>query len=346
MNLSHLDNKTRDIASTIYQYAAIVGLPPFIFGLLINLFLLYIFLFDSFFQKTTYKLIRVSVISDIISTITSIIGYAQIVSHNVNFNEGEAICRVALYLMMSSYGISMMNLCLIGFDRYLAVVKPFSSLNRRYKNRILITAEILIWLISLSITIPILSLVTVHHNDTMLCDTKQLNLMTKIFLLTLAVILYIIPSLAISFTYGKIIAFQRSYKRPGEILNYRSEQEGAKKKRFIRMLISITASYILLSWPFFAAIIGIAITSQSIMMIRRKSIVYFLLLLFSITATTSISILNPLIYLKFDVNIRKRSWVMLTKMQIFQCKSSYSISKVESLQSKENLSLCNFIRRN
>lgn len=305
----------QDISVKIYQYAAIVGIPIFTLGLLINIFIFFLFLYDKYFRKTSYMLMCVSVISDMISGLSSLVVYTQIVGRSLDYDGGTFMCRMTLFFMFGSFGVSMMNLGLIGIDRYFIIVKPLSLFYRHHKRYILIIGEVAIWLISGATNIPILSYVAVHQNDTLLCDIPNVTISISVYLCAQAAILLIIPTIVLLAVYGRIIAYQSKYRRPGEIDKRQRIEEQIKKKRFIRMLIWISISYVVISWPFFASSIGMAITGQSIMMIRQKSIVHFLLLFFSIAMTTSIAVLNPFIYLKFDSNVRKRACLLLQRFQ-------------------------------
>ncbi|RDD41373.1 Neuropeptide CCHamide-1 receptor [Trichoplax sp. H2] len=323
MNQTATNIEKFNFFDTIYKYAGVVVVLIFVFGALLNLFILYIFLSDRGFQKTTYKLFLVSVISDIMSTATSMIGYSQIIDQRTDYYGGKMVCSIGLYFLYSSYGISALNLCIIGLDRYFAIVKPFSSFYRSHKKSVIILGESLVWLVSMTLNLPFLMIITAHHNDTMLCDFQDLNTTTRAYLVLFSVVFYVIPTISIAIIYSKIIAFQQSYVRPGEFLGYQRRIERTMRRRFIRMLCKITSCYILLAWPNFATLIGIAITGHTIIMIRQESTIAFFFLFFSITTTTSISILNPIIYLKYDIYVRIRAINILKQILNCRCKKHH-----------------------
>ncbi|RDD41371.1 Pyroglutamylated RFamide peptide receptor [Trichoplax sp. H2] len=311
---NHSIDSTRHISTQIYRLAAIAGIPIFIFGLFINVAIFYLLSYERYFRSTTYKLIRISFVSDIISTITSLAGYILIVDRNLNYRGGTIMCQLVLYFLFASFTVSMMNLCLVGIDRYFNIVKPLSLFYRIYKKHILVLSEIIIWLIAIAVNIPVFIFVGVNRNDTLLCDIPNITPSVSLYIIVKTFIIFIIPTFVILIIYGKIISFQKSYIRPGKVLHDRAIQGQLKKKRFINMLIWISVSYIALGWPYFANIIGMAITRQSTFMIRQKSIVNFLLSFFTVIITTSIVILNPLLYLKFDLKVRKRFFTLFRRM--------------------------------
>ncbi|RDD36082.1 hypothetical protein TrispH2_012228, partial [Trichoplax sp. H2] len=176
--------------------------------------------------------------------------------------------------------------------------------------------EITIWVLAVCIHIPLFQYVSVHEEDPLLCDFPDITASVSVYLICHAFILFIIPAISLATIYGKIIAHQKSYQQPGRHLQRNWIEQQARKKRIIKVLISISATYIALSWPFFAATVRIAISGQSLMQLRQQSIFLFLLAFFSMAVTVSVVVLNPLIYLKFDQNIRKRALIILKRMEL------------------------------
>ena len=68
----------------------------------------------------------------------------------------------------------------------------------------------------------------------------------------------------------------------------------------------------MISWPFFATCVGIAITRRSLRQIRQLGLVYYLLAFFSFSTTADISVVNPFIYYKFDNAIRSKAKMHLS----------------------------------
>lgn len=304
-------NQTLEISFIIYSTASIAALILSTFGLTVNLFLLYVLFTDRRFHKTTYYLIFVSIISDTISTFATISGYIQIIRYELDFEGGTLMCRAVMFTMFTSYGISMMTLCLIGIDRYFIIVRPLHTFYRIYKNRILVICEALIWTVSFCSSAPLLKFMGVHKIDPLLCEFIIITTPISVYIIIFVPIQFIIPSLTIGLIYWRIILHQKNYTQPGESIPNRTAQLNFRKRRFIKMLISISLSYILATWPFFATIFGFAITQKSVLQVRSENLMIFLFIFFSLSATTSITILNPFLYLKFDVNIRKRSLLVL-----------------------------------
>ena len=305
MNASSNTNNTIDYhAINAYAYAA--AIPISMIGLLTNILIFYIIVKHKIFRKTTYYLLRISVVSDIISNSTTSFAYMIVSVANPSYPDGIALCRVLVFVILSSYGASMMTLCVIGIDRYFAIVRPLSSFYRQHKysfiGGLLATGGVL----TLSITIPALFFPSVYPDDTKFCDFISVTPLVSFYFTMSTFNLYIIPAITLMISYGKIIFYMRSYVRPGQGVTA-ADEENEKKKKFIRMLTFIAGSYLLISWPFFATSLGMAITGKSLRQIRQFGVVYYLLAFFSFSTTTAISIINPFLYLNFDHAIRKKA---------------------------------------
>lgn len=125
---------------------------------------------------------------------------------------------------------------------------------------------------------------------------------------------YLVPCTIIIIAYTKIIKHQRNHIRPGITADIQQADE-TRKKKSIRRLISITLCYILCILPFFATVLGMAITRKSAIQIRNENFTTFLFLYLSMTLSIGIVIVNPIIYLYFDINIRYKSLEMLQKLK-------------------------------
>ena len=306
MNATLANTANADLSFKTLSYASLVGIPICVIGLVANSFILYLFITDGDFNKSTYHFLRVSVVSDIICAVAAFSGYLHTASHRLGYDGGTLMCRIIIYFALTSYCVSMMNLCLIGLDRYYNI-KGLPSVYRCNKKCVFIVGEVFILLIAASVTSPTLIYVQVHHNATLLCDFPDMTPSVSMYLIAFTMIGYVIPAILIIVIYWKIIFLQRNYIQPIDRLSSFREENRLSKKRYVKMLLSISLSYILLTWPSFATFLGLAITGQSLMDIRSKSIVLFLLSFLSSGATISIVVLNPFIYLKFDKLIRYKA---------------------------------------
>lgn len=291
----------------INKYAYAAAIPFSIIGFIANILLLYIIRSDRYFDKMTYHLIQISVISDLISLFCAITGFSLVAGVHIEYDIGSVLCKLLLFVIYISYGISITTLCLISIDRYLAIVKPLSVVSRKYKKKLIHLGLYVGCMITLSISLPILIVANVYSNSSKFCDVPNITESTTTYLILQTIFLYILPALILLITYGKIVKFQSAYVQPGQRKN-QVLQNGRHlmKKKFIRTLIIITLTYLLTAWPFFATCLGMAITAKSLLQIRTLGLEYYILAFFSFTSTIGISIINPFIYFKFDSNIKNK----------------------------------------
>ena len=310
-NSSNLNNSINFKVIDGYAYTAAVFFS--FIGLSANIFLLYILIKHKIFEKTTYYLLRISVISDIICNLTTITGYIMVIAANLSYSDGQTLCRCLMFIILSSYGISIMTLCVIGIDRYFVIAKPLSSFYRRRKQQIISGQLVLVTIIVFASTLPELFFASSYPDDTKFCDLINITPTVSYYLIMITITLYIIPAITLTISYSKIIFYLRNYVRPGEsIINPNSENH--KKKKFINTLISIATAYLLISWPFFATCLGMAITRRPLRQVRQLGVVYYMLTFFSFSTTTAISILNPYLYFKFDSAIRSKAKMHLSSI--------------------------------
>lgn len=303
------------IVSNLYFYGAVVGVLLFFMGLISNSFLIYVFMTDRCFKKTTYHLILLSCISDIISILAMLYTNFQVALRpSLAYTTSLITCKILMFIVSTSYGVSIFNLCLIAIDRYFAIVKPLSVYYRIYKKRLILASEMTLWIASASLNAPIIEYITVYREDPFLCDISSVTTSISVYFITIVLFLYIGPMVVIASTYGAIIMHQKNYVRPGETSNHQRHQIEIQKSKFINMLIVITLHYILSTWPLFATFMGIAITRKSFIQIRHHNLTEFVFAFLSMVVTSGIAVVNPIIHFHFDYNIRKSSLFIIRKM--------------------------------
>ncbi|RDD37842.1 Galanin receptor type 2 [Trichoplax sp. H2] len=308
----------------------IVIIPTTTLGLVLNLFLTIVISADKYFHKRTYHLIRISFISDIISNLIYTVNFGITTDFNINYQFARLLCQITFYFTTSLYGISMLTLCLIAIDRYLVITKPNTRLNNTIQQHFILIGQIIIWTISLLTPIPIFDIVGIYQNQTDACDFPIITSKTSIYLCSITIMLYILPTIVIVFMYGKVILYTKKYIRP---VNFNHEQEidHIARRKFVKMLITITSFNVFLSWPFFATLVGIAITRTPIQYLRKVNQTHYALASASFSVTIAITIANPILYLKFDKHIRRASLLLL---KLLVSRNRHSHSRIVILRAK------------
>ncbi|RDD42320.1 Neuropeptide Y receptor type 2 [Trichoplax sp. H2] len=302
--------------TTIGAYAYLSVVPFCSIGLLANLMILYILTSDKYFAKATYCLIRMTVLCDFICNISSIIGYILMTRSKMNYDIGATFCRLLAFIIVSTYGVSMMNLCMISIDRYFAIVKPLSSFYRSYKKKLMRIGQLIAWIVVLAMSSPLIVIVDVYPDETSFCDLPQITTYISAYIYASSIILYCLPTVMLVAVYFRIMQHQRSYVQPGQISNFQIERNRFKRKKLMKMLIIITSTYTITTWPYLSTGFGIATTQKSLRQIRGINFIYYTFVLISFMATIAISVINPLIYFKYDHNIRNRFTTILVRWRM------------------------------
>ncbi|EDV29912.1 uncharacterized protein TRIADDRAFT_52809 [Trichoplax adhaerens] len=304
MNTFNLTNLFPPNIRQIYRYVVGIFIPTHATGLILNILLLKLLSTNKIFQKTTYRLIRMSVISDTISASTALIMFIMITFGNLDFVAGSNLCRIGLTILLTSYAVSMMNLALIAVDRYFVIIRPFSPFYRNHKRRFLITTEILIWLVSISAASPMSLYMSSYPDFPTTCDFPVMGVNESVYLLHWSFISYAIPTATIAMSYAKVAIYQKNYVRPGIRTSEQLHEDFTKRRKFIKVLIYITSCYILLSLPYFVCSIIASIIQKSVVYLSPDNVNLFIAGYFISGLVLSIHFLNPLIYVTFDKQIR------------------------------------------
>lgn len=293
-------------------------------GVVANTVLLYLFIFDPFFRKMIYYLMSICCFTDLITNITTVVSYSVFQMTNISLKDATTLCLIFMSIILSSYGISIMNLCLMAIYRYISIVKPFSNFNLQHKKRFVIASEIFIWLVCLSGIMPDNSYIEARMSHKAMCDYTAITPAVSTYLFIYVFIYFILPSAIITIFYWRIIVHQRNHIRPGRP-SVHDGQILHRKDRSVKSLILISASFVLTTWPTFALLFGIAITRNTYIDILFEDETYFWLSMFAISTTPLVAVINPFLYLKFDSNIRCRF-----KNRFFKRSHFFTLIKVTS----------------
>ncbi|RDD39725.1 Neuropeptide Y receptor type 2 [Trichoplax sp. H2] len=314
MNISgNISNQEKKYYSVISVYASAASIPVLFIGFIVNVFVLYVIVNDNFFYKTPYYLIRISLVSNIIATLIGTTSFSIAAMAHIDYTLGSYMCRIFFYIIQSSYTLSIFTLCIISIDRYFVIIKPFLRFYSKHRRNLLISMVTFALILSIIFNIPTIFYVDVYPDETVVCDMIHINSFTIASLIVNIIIIYFIPTGILLFMYGTIFKHQYNYVRPGNISIHTRINLHMKKKKFNQVLIATAASYLLITWPYFATGIAIAITKKSLRQMGDENMVYYVLAFVSYSTTVGISVINPFLYLKFDYNIKKKSRYYLQK---------------------------------
>ena len=270
-------------------------------GVIANSVLLYLFLTIPRFHRTTYYLMFISCLTDLIANVVNIVSYVILLKRFLNT---AFLCKILGFLIYISYGVSIMNLSLIAIYRYLSVVRPFAKVYTTYKKQFIIISEIIIWIVCIMTCLPDLIYFQIQEQSRKICAYDEITPFLSGYLITFVIVYYIIPSAIIIIFYWRIINHQRNYVRPG-LSSISRQQDTNRKDKLIKSIMIISACYVLTTWPVFACFLAVAISRKTFSQILSENEVFYWLGTFSFSTVTIISALNPFLHFNLDENIRR-----------------------------------------
>ncbi|EDV25073.1 uncharacterized protein TRIADDRAFT_56622 [Trichoplax adhaerens] len=197
----------------------------------------------------------------------------------------------------------------------MAIMRPLSQFYRVHKIRVLVLAEMIICCVAILVAIPSLFIATVYPSDVKLCDIPSVTQLVAFYFVTAAVVFYFIPGIVLIVCYSRIIIYMRGHVQPGESFREQLQQLRLQKKKYTKAFITIASVSSLVTWPFWVSSIALAISQKSLLDVKKTSDILYALIFVSFATTTAISVVNPLLYLRFDGNIREKSGAILRKFR-------------------------------
>lgn len=296
-----------DLLTPSYNIIIILGTPTAVFGTLLNLFLAYLLLFERKMRDIAYIFIFTLVISDCVSQITFSLYFIIISVSRLNNQNRTLACRLFFFITISSYSISVISLCFIAFERYLAIMRPMSPLTVKSKCKIAIISTFSTVLFSILMASPLFHYISSPSDIPGFCDLIPSTNSLKIYLLMTTALIYMMPAIILVTLYGKIIFYMKLHIRPEQLPNTRYTDSRLQKRKFIKMMITVGLSYLATTWPFFTVLTGLSITGKNFRQLANENMAIFILALLSFPATMMISIINPCLFLKYDRKLKRSS---------------------------------------
>ncbi|RDD39671.1 Alpha-1B adrenergic receptor [Trichoplax sp. H2] len=312
-----------NISSTfqIFQIVQRLFVLPAIVALVLNVCIIRsIFQSKDLLRSSTYRYIANMVFSDLATGIIFTV-LPFISSFPLPYVIADIICRTLSYVTGVTYMASILSLVAISVDRYQTIVK---SLSTHYQSKKLIISKrviVLIWLISITFSIPLVYVTGVISEEDKSCAILNRGMSNLIYFFSITSLLYVVPLVAMLILYFKIYRYLVRRSRMNTISHSDISSSrnmtflnNSKRKDLVKTLITITGAFGLMTWPFFAMASGTAVTGIDIRDLLRTNIFLFLLAAFAASSTVMTSVVNPILLICIDKNIGTRiSIPMITK---------------------------------
>lgn len=313
-----MENETISKDFRLNKSLSYLSITISILGLVLNLLLLALILINRFFSKIAYVLIGVSTFSDILSNLMLLTNYMYNFTAIVAIRTSRWICRFIFFSVSTSYSISSITWCLIAYGHYLKVSRPRYQCCGIPKAYAFIICEVVVVAISCTISLPYFQFADVYIDEPRNCDLPNITFEVSLVLTSQTFLLYFAPSIFLMIIYLKIIRFISKYVQPQ--ISAWNKRKVARTKRFMKMIIMITAFNVFITWPYFATMLGMAISQKSHRQIREMNSVYFTLVFYSIIVTAAITTINPVILFTLDQDINKTFKKIFKKLRICCCR--------------------------
>lgn len=148
----------RNQTSIFIAYASTV--PVYLFGIIINMVLVYVIYTNKKFHTPSYILSANAAISDIVLMISSVLLNIFSVLRNHNFRLDNSsfftLCKISTFGYTLSYTISALSFMTISIERYLTLRDQINSKSPFVKPILLKLTMILIWIVGICLSIPVI----------------------------------------------------------------------------------------------------------------------------------------------------------------------------------------------
>ncbi|RDD39655.1 Neuromedin-K receptor [Trichoplax sp. H2] len=292
--------------ATASPLASVLTFTVSLLGVLGNFILLSVILTAKKLKDPSYTFITNVTVSDLLMALqVCFLFLPNNLTKHFFFYNGILACRLLYSVFYASYNASVFSLTMISIYRYKIVIKPLryrlSPSSFKYTKIIIIS----IWIVSILNCIPTF-LLTNYSVKYKVCDVSYpygtaFNIFYYVSVFTVT---YILPVLIMLVNYLKIGCKLSSQTSPLTHTFTDARQISMRSKAVIKFLVGVTAVYMLLSWPFVFGIMAMSIAKTTISQLIQDFSVAPQLLTYSFATSMLVSIINPILYLMFDKNIK------------------------------------------
>lgn len=303
----HLQINSQDIVfATLYSFIVF-------FGVVGNGIVIVIVKATPSMHTTTNYLLTNLAVADLLTLLLCPGTYDFALDHfRVNSTWGDIVCKLFAgnAIVCITFDASVLTLCVIAVERYVAIVKPFKSSSWNITSKKTGFVIALIWLMAAILSFPD-SLWTEYHTDHNFASsrypcTRPWTITTldhkstvKVYIIAHCLVLIVLPSILISFCYLSILKVLKWNLADPAI----DEADKNNMKRLLKLLVSLAVAFCILCLPFACFFLYVTALEQtqveqdfaSLFLVHR---IVRVLIFFN-------SFINPLLYAAQSTNYRK-----------------------------------------
>ena len=303
VSVSYLITSQDKVFASLYSFVVL-------FGVVGNSIVITIVRKTPSMHTTTNYLLMNLAVADLL-TLLFCSGIYDFALHNIRLSttSGDIFCKILAgnAIVCISFDASVLTLCVLAVERYIAIVKPFNRTGHLTR-KTLYFAITAIWLMAIISSLPD-TLWTEYNSEKALSTLRYPCVRpwtvehqpskVRSYIISHSILLIVLPSILISFCYISIFAELKSRS------SVPVESEDSKKgmKRLLRLLVFLAVAFCILCLPFagfffYVAALGPDQVKQrftSLFLVHR--IVRFLIF--------SNSFINPILYAAQSTNYRE-----------------------------------------
>lgn len=300
ISLSHIQQS--------YSLFAIVTVICGIFGTIFQLWMILTVWYNKRMHVASFILMGNLAVSDLLYSLSLLFfGVLQFIYINTSTSivVMSVNCYISFFLIGMNYGTSITTLTFISHDRYKRIITPLS--NENYTNQRIALYLIISWLLGIIVGVLMSVTTVVDPQFPYTCDLSyELGLVSVQAIYTiLTIAFYVLPIILILIFYSQVILKLKKMARPGVSTKQQQRNYKEMRKSAIRLIIGITAIFVLTSWPYWITTLGLIYTGSNFLSLRASGkILEGTLAGFSTVPIMLTAFINPIVYLIFNKSLR------------------------------------------
>lgn len=276
----------------------------FLLGVSGNSLVVFVVLRNNSMQTITNIFITNLALSDIMMCLLAV-PFTPLSAFLNSWIFGDALCHIVPMTLGVSVYVSTLTSTAIAIDRYFVIVHPFKP---RMKIFVCILLIVAIWIISISISLPLSIYQKVSleaDNETYTChEYWPKTTARQFFTVTSLILQYVVPCSIITFCYTKVSLVLRNRSKTkigcGNRNRDRDEMEIRRKRRTNKMLIAMVSIFVCCWLPLNV----VHITQEYHESVNEWQWFYFIFFVAHVIAMSS-TIYNPFLYAWMNDNFKK-----------------------------------------
>lgn len=269
----------------------------------LNFFIFYVVHQSAKLHSSAYAFLANACVSDFLLSLIYVLFFIIRKCATLSFIDADILCKLFNYISISACVVSTFTFAAIAVDRYRSISGSLQNQFKVMTDKEIFLSITVIWMSAVILSTPLLILSGTHSDDIDLCDVLPTKPLNEIFFTIMFIILYLLPLLII------VVMYVGIYNMKNHIQPFQDQQRShcvsdQQSLLFIRMLMTVTGGFMMLTLPIFLFLVFAAYSNTSLEILRREVTPVYYLAWVCYTMAFSVTFINPLLYIVCDKNIR------------------------------------------